>query len=639
MFGFYRLAAASPRVKVADIAYNKRVIVATAKKADAEKAAAVLFPELAVTGYTCADLFNHELLLNKSAEAVVDIARKTKALNTVLIVGAPFQYCHGIYNVGFVIHQGHIKGIVPKIFNPNYREFYDKRWFHSGKGITGIEAELPGYKDKIPFGTDLLFCFDRYFIFGLEICEDLWSVIPPSSHQCLAGATVTFNLSASNELVSKADYRRQLVTQQSARCISAYVYTSAGVNESTTDLVFGGHSMVAENGTVRMENRRFHRNDSLIFADIDCARLIGTRLTESTYKDTDPTEYAQFRHVKLAGTNRLDDIEYTTVDPQPFVPAGLEKRSHNCQEIFSIQTAGLAKRFEHTGSARAVIGISGGLDSTMALLTCAKTFKMLGRPVSDIITVTMPGFGTTGRTYNNAVKMCELLGTELRKVDIRDVCLQHFKDIGHDPEIHDVTYENVQARERTQVLMDIANKERGLVIGTGDLSEIALGWSTYNGDHMSMYAVNCAVPKTLIRYLIQWVADSMGGEIKTVLEDIIATPVSPELLPNRPDNEIVQKTEELIGPYELHDFFLYHTVKYGAPPEKIKYLAGKAFDGKYDHEYISKYLKMFVRRFFTQQFKRSCIPDGPKVGTISLSPRGDWRMPSDASAELWLGEL
>lgn len=639
MFGYYRVASAAPQVKVADIAYNQQQIIDCIVQADSENAAVVVLPELAVTGYSCADLFNHDLLLERAAESLVTIAEQTAELGIVTIVGAPIVYRTGIYNSAVVIHRGIICGAVPKIFNPNYREFYDKRWFSSGKGILDTEISLPGYEDEIPFGEDLLFSFDRKFIFGVELCEDLWNVIPPSSYQCQAGAIATFNLSASNELVAKADYRRQLIAQQSARCIGAYIYSSAGVHESTTDLVFGGHALIAANGAVVAENERFQRNNALLLADIDIERLHATRRTESSFADVDPAVYDNYDIIQLNGENRLKQLDYTRIEPQPFVPSAVEQREQRCHEIFNIQTAALAKRLEHTGITKVVIGISGGLDSTMALLVCAKAFELLNLHTENIIAITMPGFGTTDRTFNNAIKMCELIGAELRTVDIKAACMVHFDDIGHDPEEHTVTYENVQARERTQILMDIANREGGLVIGTGDLSEIALGWSTYNGDHMSMYAVNCGVPKTLIRYLIQWVADDLGGEIKAILADVIATPVSPELLPNSADSDINQKTEDILGPYELHDFFLYHLVKYGAEPAKISYLAEQAFADKYLPELINKTLKLFIRRFFSQQFKRSCIPDGPKVGTIALSPRGDWRMPSDASVNLWLGSL
>jgi NAD+ synthase (glutamine-hydrolysing) len=452
-----------------------------------------------------------------------------------------------------------------------------------------------------------------------------------------AGASVIFNLSASNEVVAKSEYRRQLIEQQSARAVCAYVYASAGVFESTTDLVFSGHCMIAENGRVTAENERFQRSNSIIFADVDCDRINNARISESSFRDQKSQK--NYRNIPLAAVKSSPNLNYLKITKHPFVPANPDECSARCREIFQIQTAGLAKRFEYTGAKKMVIGISGGLDSTLALLVCAETCKLLQRPASSITAVTMPGFGTTDRTYNNAVKMCRQIGADLREIDIIPACLQHFQDIGHNPENHDVTYENVQARERTQLLMDIANRESGLVIGTGDLSEIALGWSTYSGDHISMYSVNCSVPKTLIRYIIQWVADSTEKKLSKILNDVINTPVSPELLPNSRKNAVNQKTEEIIGPYELHDFFLYHIIKYGAPPAKVRKLAEKAFAGDYSSAQIKQHLELFVRRFFSQQFKRSCIPDGPKVGTISLSPRGDWRMPSDAAATSWLNNL
>ncbi len=633
MYGFYRVAAVCPKFKVADIHENVRKIIESVIRADSEETSAVIFPEMTVCGYTCGDLYHQSRLLSESEKAIVHIAERTASLKTVIVVGAPLRVNNALYNCGFVIHQGRVLGIVPKSYNPNYREFYEKRWFKSGAGFKTTTVEYGGR--EIPFGTDLIFSHGRYFRFGLELCEDVWTIVPPSSWHCLAGALLTFNLSASNELVSKADYRRELIKQQSARCISGYVYASSGVHESTQDLVFGGHLMIAENGHVCAENKRFERDSNIIFADIDCKRLLATRISESSMGDMPLLADREFTEIKIGSLNKLSELKYCYIDPQPFVPSERDSRSHRCEEIFHIQTAGLAKRYEHTGAGKAVIGISGGLDSTLALLVVAETFKLIGKTPEDIIAITMPGFGTTDRTYNNAVNMCKLLGVELREVDIREACMTHFRDIGHDPEEHTVTYENVQARERTQILMDVANREGGLVIGTGDLSEIALGWSTYNGDHMSMYAVNCSVPKTLIRYLIRWVADHSAKELRDTLEDIIDTPVSPELLPNTKDADIVQRTEDIIGPYELHDFYLYHCVKYGAEPEKVRFLAGLAFEGKYSPADISKYLKLFYKRFFAQQFKRSCIPDGPKVGTISLSPRGDWRMPPDAVNSIW----
>ena len=636
MFGFYRIATAVPEIKVADINFNREKIVELIKEADSVSAAVVSFPELSITGYTCADLFHQPLLVNESSLALLDIAKKTEKCGVVSIIGAPIYYKNRLYNCGVVIQRGEILGVVPKVYNPNYQEFYDKRWFSSAKNMLNDTVDIAGI--KVQFGTDIIFEYNQHFKFAVELCEDLWSVIPPSSYHAIAGATVCFNLSASNELVSKAEYRRDLIKQQSARCIGAYAYASAGVNESTTDVVFGGHALIAENGVILKENNRFNDRSNLIYSDIDCERLFQARITESSYSDCDLPASKKYISITLKEINIVSELN-RYVDAHPFVPSNIAERDKRCSEIFNIQSSGLAKRFKHTGAKKAVIGISGGLDSTLALLVVAETFKKLGKDPKDIVAITMPGFGTTDRTYNNAVKMCEKLGTDLREIDIRESCLLHFKEIGHDPAEHTTTYENVQARERTQVLMDIANKEWGLVIGTGDLSEIALGWSTYNGDHMSMYAVNCSIPKTLIRYLIQWVADISDNELKITLEDIIDTPVSPELLPNKKSGDINQVTEDIIGPYELHDFYLYHIVKYGASPEKVQFLAENAFGEKYSKDTINKWLVLFIKRFFGQQFKRSCIPDGPKVGSISLSPRGDWRMPSDGVASVWLDSL
>lgn len=633
MFGFYRFAAVSPKIKVADIAFNTAEIIKNIHECLNNEVTAVAFPEMAVTGYTCGDLFFQPILRQEAMEAVNEIATSFANSSIVIIVGAPFFWQNALYNCAFVLQAGKIRGIIPKTNNPNYREFYDKRYFKSGETV----PEGTVCMNAIPFGTDLIFSYGRIFSFGVELCEDLWGVIPPSSHQAIAGVTSIFNLSASNALVAKSQYRRNLVKQQSAHCIAAYIYTSSGVHESSTDLVFDGHSIIAQNGQIAAENERFHRDSSIIYADIDLEKLQNIRLSESSMNDAKNEKF--FRNIPLTKIFSPQAIEYAQIDPNPFVPSNASERDLHCEEIFHIQAAALAKRFEHVKAEKLVIGISGGLDSTLALLVCAETMKLLKRPMFDILAVTMPGFGTTDRTYNNAVEMIKFIGAEFQEIDITDACLLHFKDINHDPETHDVTYENVQARERTQLLMDIANHERGLLIGTGDLSEIALGWSTYNGDHMSMYAVNCAVPKTLIRYLISWVAENSKEKLRKVLEDIIATPVSPELLPNTRDSKINQKTEDIIGPYQLHDFFLYHLIKYGAEPEKIYHLASIAFEGTFDNALILNTLKLFIRRFFQQQFKRSCIPDGPKVGTISLSPRGDWRMPSDACADLWLKRL
>jgi NAD+ synthase (glutamine-hydrolysing) len=636
MLGIYRVAAASPRLAVAGTDFNSAEIIKMTLDAAKERAAVIVFPELSITAYTCGDLFFQSVLLDAAISSLHKIADATAKSEIIAIVGLPLRYLGGLYNCAAVVQHGKIAGIVPKSSMPNYREFYEKRWFDSGADIDNRQIMLAGSGNTVPFGSDLIFNAGA-FSFGIELCEDLWSVIPPSCNLATAGASVIFNLSASNEVVAKSEYRRQLIEQQSARAVCAYIYASAGVFESTTDLVFSGHCMIAENGRVTAENERFQRSNSIIFADVDCDRINNARISESSFRDQKSQK--NYRNIPLAAVKSSPNLNYLKITKHPFVPANPDECSARCREIFQIQTAGLAKRFEYTGAKKMVIGISGGLDSTLALLVCAETCKLLQRPASSITAVTMPGFGTTDRTYNNAVKMCRQIGADLREIDIIPACLQHFQDIGHNPENHDVTYENVQARERTQLLMDIANRESGLVIGTGDLSEIALGWSTYSGDHISMYSVNCSVPKTLIRYIIQWVADSTEKKLSKILNDVINTPVSPELLPNSRKNAVNQKTEEIIGPYELHDFFLYHIIKYGAPPAKVRKLAEKAFAGDYSSAQIKQHLELFVRRFFSQQFKRSCIPDGPKVGTISLSPRGDWRMPSDAAATSWLNNL
>lgn len=633
MHGFHRIAACVPEMKVADVDFNAGRMAKMALEADAQGAAVALFPELSLTGYTCADLFHHKRLLDGALDGLLLLADRFSKSRLVMVVGLPFMLNGHLYNCAAVLQSGHVLGLVPKSLLPNYREFYERRWFSPGVEVRCAEAVIAG--TKVPLGTGLLFSGGSSLKFGIELCEDLWGVVPPSSYLALGGATLILNPSASDALVSKADYRRDLVRQQSARCIAAYAYASAGVHESTTDLVYGGHALIAENGAMLSENTRFERGPSVIYADIDVDRLMAGRISESSFKEERLPAGMSFREIPLGLLNDVKDIR-RLYSPTPFVPSKLEERAERCKEIFNIQTAGLAKRLEHTTMAKAVVGISGGLDSTLALLVMAETCKKLGRNPKDMVAVTMPGFGTTGRTFKNAVNLIKLLGADLRKIDIRKACLRHFTDIGHDVDVHDVTYENVQARERTQILMDIANRENGLVVGTGDLSEIALGWSTYNGDHMSMYAVNCGVPKTLIRYLIGWVAEGSDPKLRKTLEDIIDTPVSPELLPMGEGDAIVQRTEAILGPYEIHDFLLYHTVKYGAPPDKLALMAGKAFAGRYDMALIKRSLSLFLKRFFQHQFKRSCIPDGPKVGSISLSPRGDWRMPSDASPSLWM---
>ena len=636
MFGFYRVATCSPVVKVADAEFNTARILELAEKAAAHSASVVLFPELAVTAYSCGDLFHNETLLNAAEHAVSRIAEKSASLPSVFIVGAPVRRQNRLYNAAVVIQHGRLCGIVPKTNLPNYREFYEKRYFSSGYGIRNATADFAG-QTEIPFGTDLIFRSGSELVFGIEICEDMWSTVPPSSYLALNGATLILNPSASNELVGKADYRRELVRGQSARCVAAYAYVSAGVSESTMDTVCGGHSIAAENGTVLLDSERFSREDALYVTDFDLARIQGARLSDSPFANSaEMNPHTDYRILKLepAPVPELKEIE-RKVPRLPFVPSSDAARNERCQEIFAIQSAGLAKRIEHTHAEKAVIGISGGLDSTLALLVCVNTMKLIGRTPEDVLAITMPGFGTTGRTYNNAVNLCRLLGVELREIGIKDACMEHFRSIGHDPEDHSVVYENAQARERTQILMDVANQAGGFVVGTGDLSEIAMGWCTYNADHMSMYAVNCSVPKTLIRYLIAYVGDHSEQAVRDILRDIIDTPVSPELLPAADDGTIRQKTEDIIGPYEIHDFFLYHFMKYGASPEKILFLAKRAFGKEYPEEKLKTFLKTFIRRFFSQQFKRSCSTDGPKVGTISLSPRGDWRMPSDASPQAW----
>ena len=652
MFGFYRLAAVCPTLKVADTAFNTDEIIRLATEATQNEAAIVVFPELCITGYTCSDLFHQELLLEKSLDALKKIAAAFTDSDSVIAVGLPLRMFGSLYNCAAFVQRGKLVAVTPKTHLPNQREFYEKRHFSSGRdllrGSLGNDAgfgaaagavvcPIDGFGD-VPvtnFFTVNAGKNGSEVRVGVELCEDLWTAVPPSGELALAGANVIVNLSASDALVGKCDYRRNLVMNQSARCMAAYVYASAGVHESTTDMVFSGHLMIAENGSMIAENRQFNRESEIVYADVDVERLNMQRLSEGSFQDFDSRNvYA--RAARFDGLRGIETLKYRFVSPTPFVPGNIETRDKSSTEIFNIQCAGLAKRLEASHSARAVIGLSGGLDSTLALLVVAETFKLLKRPAKDILALTMPGFGTTKRTKNNAVTLAELLGVELRTVDIQKACLQHFDDIGHDPKKLDVTYENVQARERTQILMDIANSEGGIVIGTGDLSEIALGWSTYNADHMSMYAVNCDIPKTLVRHIVDWYADNSGNELKAVLKDILDTPVSPELLPADASGQIAQKTESILGAYEIHDFYLYHFAKYGAKPEKLLFLAKYAFAGKFSDDELKKALAVFVRRFFTQQFKRSCIPDGPKVGTISLSPRADWRMPSDSSFSDWL---
>ena len=637
MYGFVRCASAVPKLRVADCKYNTGEIIKLISAAAQKDVELLVFPELCITGYTCSDLFFQSSLLTAAEESLSAIAEASRGKNIVAVVGLPINIGNSLYNCSVAIYDGDILGAVPKTYIPNYGEYYEKRWFKSGKGLKGGIA-LCG--QSVPIGTNLLFAAEgiENFTFGIEICEDLWAAIPPSSRLALAGAAIIVNTSASNELATKNEYRTSLVANQSARCICGYVYSSAGIGESTQDMVFSGHSLICENGSLLIEGDRFSLDSSLIMADIDTELLVNDRRKNTSFSEGssfDP-EIISFGMYEM----NKDDLE-RFIRPQPFVPGDDRELNSRCSDIFNIQAAGLVKRISHTKAKSLVIGISGGLDSTLALLVAVKACDYLDMSRKSVIGVTMPGFGTTDRTYNNAISLMGALGVTIREIPIAKATTQHFSDIGHDPDVHDVTYENSQARERTQILMDLANKENGLVVGTGDLSELALGWATYNGDHMSMYGVNSGVPKTLVRMLIKWTVrfGSLDSITTKILKDILDTPVSPELLPPDENDNINQKTEDIVGPYELHDFFLYYVVRCGFTPAKIYFLAKNAFSGVYDETTILKWLKNFYRRFFAQQFKRSCLPDGPKVGTISLSPRGDWRMPSDASARLWLEEL
>ncbi len=633
-WGYYRVAAVVPRLVVGDVDFNKQQMLEAMRLAVEEKGAqVVLFPELCLTAYSCGDLF-FQSRLQKSAQAcLLDWARDTAHWNVVSVVGLPLVVNDALYNVAAVVKGGRVLGLVPKSVLPNSREFYEKRQFRPAKDLRVKEIRLGD--ELVPIGTDLLFADSSDLCFGIEICEDLWSLIPPSSTLAAQGARLILNLSASNELVGKAAYRRDMILQQSGRCLCGYVYASAGVHESTQDVVYGGHAVIAENAHLVAEAPRFSRELTCICADIDMQRLGNARMSESSFHDAVLPVLPIARIIEVGELADTCDLSLAQVPSRPFLPSEYN-RAERCEDILQIQAAGLAKRFEHSHSKTMVIGVSGGLDSTLALMVCAQTCELLGLPMSTINAITMPGFGTTGRTYENAVAMCRLLGVHLQEVNIKESCLLHFKDLDFDPSLRTNTYENVQARERTKILMNLANKTGGLVVGTGDLSEIALGWSTYNADHMSMYAVNCSIPKTLIRCLIEHKSKQCSPELAAVLLDVNDTPVSPELLPPAEDGSIDQKTEDILGPYDLHDFFLYHFMKYGAEKGKMRALALRAFAGEFDEALIERSLGIFMRRFFTQQFKRSCIPDGPKVGTIALSPRGDWRMPSDASCNLWL---
>ncbi len=636
-YGFVKVASAIPRVRVADCAFNASQIEKEIIIADGKGVEIIVFPELCLTGYTCGDLFAHSLLLESAELGLMQILNNTRQLDIISILGMPVPLNGMLLNAAVVIQKGKVLGVVPKTYLPNYKEFYEKRWFTSASEVMEPMVRLCG--QNVPLNACLLFD-TAGTTFGIELCEDLWAPIPPSSALALQGAEIIFNLSADNEGVGKHNYLRSLIAQQSARCIAGYVFSSCGFGESTTDVVFAGNALIYENGTLLASGERFSFEEQVVTSEIDVERLRTERRVNTTFASCRAqTAQGVARHVATEYVNARDLQLTRTFDPHPFVPQGpmLDER---CEEIFSIQVSGLAQRLTHTHAKSAVVGISGGLDSTLALLVCVQTFDKLGLSRKGIIGVTMPGFGTTDRTHSNAVDLMESLGVTIREVSIKDACLQHFKDIGHNPEVHDVTYENSQARERTQILMDIANQTNGLVIGTGDLSELALGWATYNGDHMSMYGVNASVPKTLVKHLVKWVAENgMGEASRKTLLDIVDTPISPELIPADEDGNIRQITEDLVGPYELHDFFLYYFLRFGFAPSKIYFLAVRTFKGVYDEETVKKWLQTFCRRFFNQQFKRSCLPDGPKVGSVSLSPRGDWRMPSDASSALWLNDV
>lgn len=637
-YGFVKVAAAIPQVKIADCQYNAEQAESLIAKAEGSGVQVIVFPELNLTGYSCGDLFGQALLLEQAEMALMRVMNNTRQLDIISIVGMPVRVESVLMNCAVVIQKGKILGIVPKTYLPNYKEFYEHRWFASAFTYADeVVVRLCG--QLVPVSANLLFETSEAR-FGIELCEDVWAPVPPSSALALKGADIIFNLSADTENISKHQYLRSLLAQQSARCLAGYVFASSGFGESTTDVVFAGNALIYENGVLLAASERFSFDKQLVMSEIDVERLRGERLVNTTFAAS--VRQMDGCPAKVIQAERVPEKELSLtrkVEPHPFVPAGGELLDGRCEEIFSIQIAGLAKRLVHTGCKTVVVGISGGLDSTLALLVCVKTFDKLSLSRKGIVGITMPGFGTTGRTHHNAVELMRSLGVTSREISIREACIQHFKDIGHDLEVHDVTYENSQARERTQILMDYANKIGGLVIGTGDLSELALGWATYNGDHMSMYGVNASIPKTLVRYLVNWVAETgVDADSRATLLDIIDTPISPELIPADENGNIKQKTEDLVGPYELHDFFLYHFLRFGFRPAKIYYLACIAFRGNYDDATIKKWLTNFFRRFFTQQFKRSCLPDGPKVGSVSLSPRGDWRMPSDASVALWLQE-
>lgn len=642
MYGFFRVGAAVPELKVADCGFNTKEILNVIEQAKKKNIRALVFPELCISSYTCGDLFLQKTLIDACEKSVFDIAKHTSDTDMYIILGLPVEMDCRTFNCAAVLYKGKILALIPKTYIPNYGEFYEKRWFASANEAVSKEITFCG--QTVPVGAKILFRDKNKpeFTFGVELCEDLWCPVPPSSYHALNGASVIFNLSASNELAAKNEYRRKLVSQQSASAICGYVYASAGMGESTQDIVFSGHALICENGSVLCENKRFFYNSQFICADIDVEKIYNDRKKNTSFTDLiKPEINTEYRYIDIDITQWNEETLERSIKRMPFVPDNDSMLLERCEDIFNIQVAGLVKRILHTGTKSLVIGISGGLDSTLALLVAVKACDYLGIERKTVLGVTMPGFGTTDRTYNNAINLMKSLGISTKEISIKESAILHFKEIEHDLNKHDITYENTQARERTQILMDLANKNNGLVVGTGDLSELALGWATYNGDHMSMYGVNAGVPKTLVRVLVKYVAQNsqLDENSKNILFDVLDTPVSPELLPPDENGEINQKTEDIVGPYELHDFFLYYVVRFGFSPKKIEFLAQKAFDGIYDKETILKWLKNFYRRFFSQQFKRSCLPDGPKVGTINLSPRGDWRMPSDAVNTAWMDEL
>lgn len=632
-YGYVKVGASTLELKVSDTIYNVQMIKKQIDEAVNKNIQIISFPELSITGYTCGDLFNQDILIDKAYEGLKDLVDYSKDKMIVIIVGSPIKCENKLYNCAVVINNGKILGIVPKTYIPNYNEFYEMRWFKSSNDLKIKEINL--FNEIVPIGVDLIFTskLDDELKFGVEICEDVWSLYPKSNDYASSGASIIFNLSASNETIGKYDFRKELIKMQSIKTISGYVYSSSGINESSTDLLFSGSSLIYENGKLLSENNRFDFNSNLIYSDVDIKRLVNDRRKNTSFISNTDKEYRNIYFT--TSKNNLISRKYSKY---PFVPSNEDKREERCKEIINIQISALAKRLKHTNIKKCVIGVSGGLDSTLAFLVIKKAFEKLKIDNKNIIAVTMPGFGTTNRTYENALDLIKINNATLKEIDIKKACLVHYSDIDQDINNHDITYENAQARERTKILMDIANKENALVIGTGDLSELALGWCTYNGDHMSMYSVNSSIPKTLVKYLVKYIADT-DKKNKKVLYDILSTPISPELLPADEKGNIKQITEDKIGPYILHDFYLYHFFRYGASPKKIYMLAVNTFENEYSKEEILKWLKVFIKRFFTQQFKRSCMPDGVKVGSISLSPRGDLRMPSDASYNIWIKEL